>query len=160
VLTVRVHPKILRSEDCRTCPTTRRRSGTTAIVRLRIWKDTSTRTRPASSRSFSTSPKKNSERFLARIDEKDKNWKFGKAGIAERGFWKQYMNTYEKCPSATSTRDGLWYVVPADDKENARLIVSRIVSIHSKTQNDLPESERTPPSRIAIDPQAVREVRF
>ncbi len=67
------------------------------------------------------------KRFLARIDEKDKNWKISTADIAERGFWKQYMNAYEKCLSATSTRDAPWYVVPADDKENARLIVSRIV---------------------------------
>jgi PPK2 family polyphosphate:nucleotide phosphotransferase len=66
-------------------------------------------------------------RFLARIDEPEKNWKFSSADIAERGFWKQYMNAYEKCLSATSTRDAPWYVVPADDKENARLVVSRIV---------------------------------
>ena len=66
-------------------------------------------------------------RFLARIDEPDKNWKFSSADIAERKFWKKYMTAYEKCLSATSTRDTPWYVVPADDKENARLIVSRIV---------------------------------
>ena len=42
-------------------------------------------------------------------------------------FWKQYMKAYEECLSATSTRDAPWYVVPADDKENARLIVSQIV---------------------------------
>jgi PPK2 family polyphosphate:nucleotide phosphotransferase len=67
------------------------------------------------------------KRFLARIDEPDKNWKFSTSDIAERKFWKQYMTAYEKCLSATSTRDTPWYVVPADDKENARLIVSRIV---------------------------------
>jgi polyphosphate kinase 2 (PPK2 family) len=67
------------------------------------------------------------KRFLARIDEPEKNWKFSAADIAERKFWKQYMSAYERCLSATSTRDGPWYVVPADDKENARLIVSRIV---------------------------------
>ena len=67
------------------------------------------------------------KRFLARIDEPEKNWKFSAADIAERKFWKQYMSAYEKCLSATSTRDAPWYVVPADDKENARLIVSRIV---------------------------------
>jgi polyphosphate kinase 2 (PPK2 family) len=64
---------------------------------------------------------------LERIDEPEKNWKFSAADIAERGFWKQYMKAYEKCLSATSTRDTPWYVVPADDKENARLIVSQIV---------------------------------
>jgi PPK2 family polyphosphate:nucleotide phosphotransferase len=67
------------------------------------------------------------KRFLARIDEPNKNWKFGLADIEERKFWKQYMKAYEDCLSATSTRDAPWYVVPADDKENARLIVSQIV---------------------------------
>jgi PPK2 family polyphosphate:nucleotide phosphotransferase len=67
------------------------------------------------------------KRFLARIDEPEKNWKFSMADIEERKFWKQYMTAYEACLSATSTRDTPWYVVPADDKENARLIVSQIV---------------------------------
>ena len=67
------------------------------------------------------------KRFLARIDEPQKNWKFSIADIKERGYWKQYMTAYEDCLSATSTLDAPWYVVPADDKENARLIVSRIV---------------------------------
>jgi len=67
------------------------------------------------------------KRFLARIDEPDKNWKISLADIKERGYWKQYMTAYEDCLSATSTLDAPWYVVPADDKENARLIVSRIV---------------------------------
>jgi PPK2 family polyphosphate:nucleotide phosphotransferase len=66
-------------------------------------------------------------RFLARIDEPEKNWKFSTGDVAERKFWKQYMQAYEKCLNATSTRHAPWYVVPADDKENARLIVSRIV---------------------------------
>ena len=67
------------------------------------------------------------KRFLARIDEPEKNWKFSLADIKERGYWKHYMWAYEDCLSATSTRDAPWYVVPADDKESARLIVSRIV---------------------------------
>jgi len=67
------------------------------------------------------------KRFLARIDEPQKNWKFSTADIEERKFWKQYMEVYEQCLGATSTGDSPWYVVPADDKENARLIVSRIV---------------------------------
>jgi PPK2 family polyphosphate:nucleotide phosphotransferase len=67
------------------------------------------------------------KRFLARIDEPDKNWKFSLADIKERGYWKHYMKAYEACLSATSTRDVPWYIVPADDKKNARLIVSRIV---------------------------------
>jgi PPK2 family polyphosphate:nucleotide phosphotransferase len=67
------------------------------------------------------------KRFLARIDEPDKNWKFSAADIEERKFWRQYTKAYEECLSATSSRHAPWYVVPADDKESARLIVSRIV---------------------------------
>jgi PPK2 family polyphosphate:nucleotide phosphotransferase len=67
------------------------------------------------------------KRFLERIDKPEKNWKFSIADIEERKFWKQYMTAYEKCLSATSTKHAPWYVVPADDKLNARLIVSRIL---------------------------------
>ncbi len=65
--------------------------------------------------------------FLERIDNPEKNWKFSLADVAERKFWKTYMKTYEKCIAATSTRHAPWFVVPADDKETARLIVSQIV---------------------------------
>ncbi|MEO8959878.1 MAG: ADP-polyphosphate phosphotransferase [Rudaea sp.] len=67
------------------------------------------------------------KRFLDRIDEADKNWKFGASDIHERTFWDQYMEAYEACLNATSTHDAPWFVVPADDKESARLIVSQIV---------------------------------
>jgi len=67
------------------------------------------------------------KRFLARIDEPEKNWKFSLSDIEERKFWKRYMEVYGECLAATSTHHAPWYVVPADDKENARLIVSRIV---------------------------------
>ena len=66
-------------------------------------------------------------RLLQRIDEPDKNWKISRADIAERQFWKQYMDAYAACLAATSTRIAPWYVVPADDKKNARLIVSEIL---------------------------------
>lgn len=67
------------------------------------------------------------KRFLDRIDEPKKNWKFSRADLEERSFWNQYMTAYEQCLDATSTRDAPWYVVPADDKKNARLIISQIV---------------------------------
>jgi PPK2 family polyphosphate:nucleotide phosphotransferase len=67
------------------------------------------------------------KRFLERIDEPDKNWKFSVADIHERKYWKDYMRAYEACLTATSTHHAPWHVVPADDKENARLIVSQIV---------------------------------
>jgi PPK2 family polyphosphate:nucleotide phosphotransferase len=67
------------------------------------------------------------KRFLERIDEPDKNWKFSLADIHERNFWPLYMQAYGACLSATSTDHAPWYVVPADDKKNARLIVSQII---------------------------------
>jgi len=66
-------------------------------------------------------------RFLARIDDPTKSWKFSEADLIERRFWKRYMDAYADCLGATSTDEAPWYVVPADDKENARLIVSQIV---------------------------------
>ena len=71
--------------------------------------------------------KEQRKRFLARIDEPDKNWKFSASDIHERKYWKHYMKAYEDCFHATSTRQAPWFVVPADDKDNARLIVSQIV---------------------------------
>jgi polyphosphate kinase 2 (PPK2 family) len=67
------------------------------------------------------------KRLLARIDEPAKNWKFSQADLVERKFWSQYTTAYEECLSATSTKAAPWHVVPADDKLNARLIVSRVV---------------------------------
>ncbi len=67
------------------------------------------------------------QRFLDRIDDPNKNWKFSSADVKERQYWPQYMEAYEACLSATSTDNAPWYVVPADDKQNARLIVSKIV---------------------------------
>jgi PPK2 family polyphosphate:nucleotide phosphotransferase len=67
------------------------------------------------------------KRFLKRIDTPDKNWKLSMPDIEERGFWKDYMKAYEECLENTSTKKAPWYVVPADDKGNAQLIVSQII---------------------------------
>lgn len=67
------------------------------------------------------------KRFLECIVEPDKNWKFSLADIHERKYSKDYTKAFEECLNATSTHHAPWYVVPADDKENARLIVSQIV---------------------------------
>ena len=67
------------------------------------------------------------KRFLDRIDDPKKNWKFGVADIEERKFWNKYMTAYEQCLGETSTDNSPGYVIPADDKENARLIISQIV---------------------------------
>jgi len=73
------------------------------------------------------SKKEQAKRFMARIDEPDKNWKFQASDLEERKFWKDYMRAYQEALAETSTRHAPWYVVPADDKQNARLIVSQIV---------------------------------
>ncbi len=128
VLVVRVHPEILRSQgladelrDEKTIWEGRYRS----IVDLEshLYRN-GTRTVKVF---LHLSKDQQRKRFLERIDEPEKNWKFSMADIQERGYWKQYMEAYEDCLAATSTHHAPWYVVPADDKENARLIVSRIV---------------------------------
>jgi polyphosphate kinase 2 (PPK2 family) len=128
VLIVRVHPEILRSEGL----------SDTSVGEKTVWHD---RYRSIANLErhlhangthivkfyLHLSKEEQRKRFLARIDEPEKNWKFSQADIVERKFWKQYTHAYEECLSATSTADAPWYVVPADDKENARLIVSQIV---------------------------------
>jgi PPK2 family polyphosphate:nucleotide phosphotransferase len=128
VLIVRVHREILEKEDL---PEER-------ITDQGIWED-----RYRSIRHFERhlhhngtrivkfflhlSKEEQRKRFLARIDAPHKNWKFSLDDVEERKYWKQYMKAYEACLAATSTRHAPWYVVPADDKPNARLIVSRII---------------------------------
>src|SRR4026209_2938874 len=67
------------------------------------------------------------KRFLSRIDEPEKNWKFNRGDIEEREFWSDYMAAYEACLEGTSTRHSPWFIVPADDKQNTRLIISEII---------------------------------
>jgi PPK2 family polyphosphate:nucleotide phosphotransferase len=128
VLVVRVHPDVLHDQ----------RLPATLIDDKNIWKD-----RFHSIRDLETHLHRNGtrivkfflhlskdeqrKRFLARIDEPDKNWKFSMADIHERKYWKHYMKAFEDCLSETSTHHAPWYVVPADDKHNARLIVSQII---------------------------------
>jgi PPK2 family polyphosphate:nucleotide phosphotransferase len=128
VLIVRVHPEILRSQglpgellDEKTIWQKRYRS----IVNLEkhLYRN-GTRTIKFF---LHLSKEEQRKRFLERIDEPDKNWKFSLADIEERKFWRHYMKAYEACLSATSTKNAPWYVVPADDKENARLIISEII---------------------------------
>ncbi len=67
------------------------------------------------------------DRFIARIDEAEKNWKFSEGDVAERAYWDDYQAAYEAAINATATPEAPWFVVPADDKKNMRLIVAQIV---------------------------------
>jgi len=128
VLVVRVHPEILRGQglppeliDEKTIWRERYRS----IVKL---EDHLHRNGTRIVKIFlHLSKGEQRRRFLERIDEPDKNWKFSLSDVHERKYWQHYMKAYEACLDATSTHHTPWYVVPADDKENARLIVSQIV---------------------------------
>jgi PPK2 family polyphosphate:nucleotide phosphotransferase len=128
VLVVRVHPEILRNQGL---PEELRDAKAIWEERYRSIVDLEKHLHCNGTRIVKIflhlSAEEQRKRFLARIDEPDKNWKFSLADIHERKYWKQYMEAYETCLHATSTRHVPWYVVPADDKENARLIVSRIV---------------------------------
>jgi len=128
VLIARVHPEILRSEGI---PDTPDNQKSVWRDRYRSIVDLERHLHANGTRIIKfylhLSKEEQRKRFLERIDEPDKNWKFSLADIEERKFWKHYMKAYEQCLGATSTRDAPWYVVPADDKQNARLVVSQIV---------------------------------
>ncbi len=81
------------------------------------------------------------KRFLRRVEDLARNWKFSKFDLVERGFWKEYQSAYEACLTATSTEHAPWYVVPADDKLNARLIISQVVAdALKKLKMDYPQA--------------------
>jgi len=128
VLIVRVHPKILQSEGLPQGIADRKRLW---HERFRSICDLERHLSLNGTRIVKfflhLSKDEQRKRFLQRIDEADKNWKFSTADIEERRYWKQYMKAYEKCLAATSSEAAPWYIVPADDKRNARLIVSQIV---------------------------------
>jgi PPK2 family polyphosphate:nucleotide phosphotransferase len=86
------------------------------------------------------------KRLIQRIDRPEKNWKIRPEDIEERRFWADYMKVYGKCLTATSTRRAPWFVVPADDKRNARLIVSKIL-LDAFLALDLKFPETTPARR-------------
>jgi len=128
VLITRVHPEILRNEGLPDA----------ALEKKKVWRhryrsivDLERHLHENGTRIVKfflhLSNEEQRKRFLARIDEPEKNWKFSSNDITERGFWEDYRRAYEECISATTTEESPWYVVPADDKENARLIFSQIV---------------------------------
>jgi polyphosphate kinase 2 (PPK2 family) len=67
------------------------------------------------------------KRFLERLETPSKNWKFSDADLKERAYWMDYQKAYEECLKETSSDDAPWFIVPADDKNMARLIVSQIL---------------------------------
>jgi len=127
VLVVRVHEKILKSQklpeelmtediwdkrfkDIRNFEKYLARNGTIIIkIFLNVSKD------------------EQKKRFIERVDDPDKNWKFSAADARERGFWKDYMAAYQEMIQNTSTEDAPWYVIPADNKSYARIAVASAI---------------------------------
>ena len=151
VLVVRVHPEILLGEalpeelvDKKTIWKERYRS----IVELEDHLD---RNGTRIIKFFlHVSKNEQRKRFLKRLDDPRKNWKFSAADMAERALWKDYMKAYEDCLEGTSTRHSPWYVVPADDKKNARLIVSQIIlETLENLKMSYPRAAALPPKELA-----------
>jgi PPK2 family polyphosphate:nucleotide phosphotransferase len=128
VLIVRVHPELLRAQSL---PAEELEDKTIWQERYRSILDIEAHLHRNGTRIVKfflhVSKQEQRKRFLARLDEPDKNWKFSRSDIEERDRWNDYMKAYEACMSATSTRQSPWYVVPADDKKNTWLIVSQII---------------------------------
>jgi PPK2 family polyphosphate:nucleotide phosphotransferase len=127
VLVVRVHPAILKSQ--KTPP---------SLVGKKIWEERfedicgferhMARSGTVIRKFFlHLSKKEQKKRFLARLEEPEKNWKFSASDIHERNYWGDYQNAYEEMIQATSTKDAPWYVVPADNKWFSRLVISAVI---------------------------------
>jgi len=150
VLVVRVHPEILRVQNL---PGELKEGKTLWEDRYRSINDLERHLHQNSTHTIKIflhlSKNEQRKRFLERIDEPDKNWKFSIADMHERKFWDQYKEAYEDCLSETSTEHSPWYVVPADDKDNARLIVSAIV-VDALTDLKMAYPETTPKRRAEL----------
>lgn len=153
VLIARVHPEILRAERL------------PQIDEKSIWKDRYRSIVNLEKHLHSNgtvtvkfflhiSKEEQRKRFLDRLEEPKKNWKFSLDDLRERKYWKQYMEAYEECLSATSTHEAPWYIVPADDKLNARLIVSRILL---ETFKDLQLSYPKPDAKRLGELKTIRQ---
>jgi len=135
VLVVRVHPEILLSQrlpgpiDTRTIWKERYQSirdheahlARNGTVILKFW--------------LNVSKEEQRKRFLARLDEPEKNWKFAVGDVKERAFWDDYMAAYQDALNETSRPWAPWYAVPADNKTNMRIIVSDLIVRALKSLN-------------------------
>lgn len=128
VLIVRVHPEILKAQNLPELP---RKDSDVWKERFRSIVDMETHLHRNGTRIIKfflhISKDEQRKRFLARLDDPEKNWKFSEGDVTERGFWDDYMQAYEECLSGTSRKHAPWYVIPADDKPNARLIISHVI---------------------------------
>ncbi len=125
MLIVRVHPEILRAQSLPDGAADEKTIWTDRYCSINDLESHLARSGTRILKFFlHVSKEEQRQRFLDRLEEPEKNWKFSVADLAERDFWDDYMAAYEACLRATSTREAPWFAVPADDKKNARLIIA------------------------------------
>ncbi|MEJ2189449.1 MAG: polyphosphate kinase 2 family protein, partial [Acidobacteriota bacterium] len=127
VLIVRVHPGLLENQSL-PYPIDPKRFWKNRFASIRAWEEHLARSGTVILKFWlNVSKEEQRRRFLSRLDEPEKNWKFSSADVKERGCWDDYMKAYEEALNATSRPWAPWYAIPADDKRNMRVAVARIL---------------------------------
>jgi PPK2 family polyphosphate:nucleotide phosphotransferase len=128
VLVVRVHPEILQGSQLPDAIKNDKEIWTKRFQHIRDWEQHLSENGTHILKFFlNVSREEQKQRFLSRINEPEKNWKFSMSDAKERGHWDEYMKAYTEALSATSTKLAPWYVIPADKKWFTRLAVSEII---------------------------------
>ena len=128
VLVVRVHPEILQAQQMSPALKNDKNIWKKRFQHIRDWEEHLTENGTHILKFFlNVSRDEQKQRFLDRINEPEKNWKFSMGDVKERAFWNDYMKAYEEAISATSTKNAPWYIIPSDKKWFTRLAVSEII---------------------------------
>ncbi|QYO65312.1 polyphosphate kinase 2 family protein [Leptolyngbya sp. 7M] len=128
VLVVRVHPEILKSSQLPSSVKNDPQIWAKRFKHIRDWETHLAENGTHILKFFlNVSKEEQKKRFLSRIDEPEKNWKFSMADVKEREHWDEYMKAYEEAISATSTDHAPWYIIPADKKWFTRLAISEVI---------------------------------
>lgn len=128
VLVVRVHPNILTFQQLPDSTMKDKDIWKKRFKHIRDWEDHLAENGTHVIKFFlNVSKEEQKARFLSRIEEEDKNWKFSMGDVKERGYWDDYMKCYKEAMEATSTEKCPWYIIPADKKWFTRLVVSEII---------------------------------
>lgn len=129
VLVVRVHPEYLEGQHLPVDDPGSDAFWTRRLASIEAWERHLAETGTVVLKFFlNVSREEQRQRFLARLDEPEKNWKFSVGDVKERGHWPDYMSAYEAALAATSRPDAPWYAIPADDKDFMRVAVAEIVA--------------------------------
>lgn len=136
VLVVRVHPAILQSQHLASEIKNDKDIWKKRFAHIRDWEQHLAENGTRIVKFFlNVSKKEQKQRFLDRIAEEDKNWKFSMGDVKERGHWDDYMNAYTEAIAATSTKNAPWYIIPADKKWFTRLAVSEVLAKTLESMN-------------------------